>query len=353
MIELKLLRLVLRTLVSLVLFSAPLQAQSLDTPITQADWDNELSINQKKNIEFKGGLNYHLGQEHIDAYQLAISAKNLGGFSTIEFIHKPGEVPKFIAFSDNHGLWMTVELMMKQGRLDSIQIDRMGILIDPKTGKGLNDIESMSIDGTNMVLAFEGKGKLWRLDSLEAKPAISNSIPGVKSFPQNGIESMTRLADGRLFAIAELQRADRSFVLKSGPDRVQLSDSNAAWVERRPGTGAFDKLAVKTRGRLKPGGSTTLNNGDVLVLFKDYKLTSGLNNIAIERFKPGSITAGKVAEGEVLLDVSSHRRPQKILDNMEGIASFLHDGAEYVLLASDNNFNWKHQKNRLLLFRLH
>ena len=343
----------LRFLVVLFSFNTPLHAQTPETQITQAHWDNELRVHQKQNIEFKGGLNYYLGQEHIDAHQLEISAQNLGGFSTIEFVHGPGEIPKFIAFSDNHGLWMTASLIMEQGWLENILIDDMGILIDPETGEGLNDVESMSIDDTGMVLAFEGRGKLWRLNSLEAKPLISNSIPDVKSFHQNGVESMTLLPDGRLFAIAELQRTDKSFVPTAEPDFLRFPDANAAWVERKPGTGVFDKLGVKTRGRLKPGGSTTLDNGDVLVLFKDFKVFSGLNSIAIERFKPSSLIAGTVAVGDVLLDVASHRKPQKILDNMEGIASFMHDGAEYVLLASDNNFDWKHQKNRLLLFRLH
>jgi len=299
-----------------------------------------------------GGVDYCLGQEHIDAYQLSISARHLGGFSTIEFIHTQGEIPKFIAFSDNHGLWMKASLLIEQGKLLGVRIDNMGILVDPETGQGLNDVESMALTKSGMVLAFEGKGKLWYLDSLESEPVISDSIPDVRGFSQNGIESMARLADGRLFAIAELQRADSSFVANNWSNSLGLSDTNAAWIEKKPNSGLFNKIGVKTRGRLKPSGSTTLNNGDVLVLFKDYKILSGLNSIALERFKPESLVQGTEATGEVLLDVASYRRPQVILDNMEGVASFVYAGAEYVLLASDNNFNLKRQQNRLLLFRL-
>ena len=343
---------ILQGIVLLSSVHAYVYAQSANKLITQAHWEEELVVRQMQGIEFMGGIDYRLGQAHIEAYHLAISAQKLGGFSTIEFIHKLGEAPKFIAFSDNHGLWMTATLSIEKGRLVGVQIDKMGILVDPETGEGLNDIESMAITKRGMVLAFEGKGKLWHLESLEAKPVISDSIPDVHGFPQNGIESMTQLADGRLFAIAELQRADRSFVPSTWSGSLRLSDTNAAWIELSPNTGVFNKFGVKTRGRLKPSGSTTLNNGDVLVLFKDYKIISGLNSIALERFKPEFLLQGKEAKGEVLLDVGSYRRPQVILDNMEGIARFMHAGSEYVLLASDNNFNLKQQNNRLLLFRL-
>jgi len=331
---------------------ANLYAQSSSTLVTQAHWDKELVIHQMQGLEFMGGLDYHLGQDHIDAFNLPISSQKLGGFSTIEFIHKPGELPKFIAFSDNHGLWMKTSLLIERGRLVDVRVEQMGILVDPETGQGLDDIESMAITKRGMVLAFERQGKLWRLDSLESEPLLSDSIPDVHGFPQNGIESLAQLADGRLFAIAELQRADSSFVTSSTFKSQPLSDTNAAWIELRPNSGLFNKFGIKTRGRLKPSGSTTLNSGEVLVLFKDYKILSGLNSIALERFKPEALVQGKEAEGKVLLDVASYRKPQEVLDNMEGIASFVHAGYEYILLASDNNFNRKRQNNRLLLFRL-
>jgi len=346
----------LKIFLCLVLLSSAhvhLYAQSPNKPITQAQWDKELVVHQMQGVEFMGGIDYRLGQEHIDAYKLPITSQKLGGFSTIEFIHKPGETPKFIAFSDNHGLWMKATLLIEQGRLVGVRVDQMGILVDPETGLGLNDIESMSTTKRGMVLAFEGQGKLWRIGSLESEPVISDSIQDVHGFPQNGIESLAQLADGRLFAIAELQRADSSFVTSASPKSQRLTDTNAAWIEHRPNSGQFKKFGIKTRGRLKPSGSTTLNNGEILVLFKDYKILSGLNSIALERFKPESLAQGRKVKGQVLLDVASYRRPQEILDNMEGIASFLHAGSEYVLLASDNNFNLKQQNNRLLLFRLH
>jgi len=343
---------ILQALVLLSSVHAHLYAQSAEIQITQAQWDKELVVHQMQGIEFMGGIDYHLDQSHINAFKLPISSQKLGGFSTIEFIHKLSETPQFIAFSDNHGLWMKASLMLEQGSLVGVRVDQMGILKDPETGEGLNDIESMAMTKRGMALAFEGQGKLWRLDSLESKPSISDSIPDVHGFPQNGIESMAQLADGRLFAIAELQRADTSFVTSSSSNSLPLSDTNAAWIEDRPNSGVFNKFGIKTRGRLKPSGSTTLNSGELLVLFKDYKILSGLNSIALERFKPEALVHGKEAQGKVLLDVASYRRPQKILDNMEGIASFVHAGYEYVLLASDNNFNLKQQNNRLLLFRL-
>jgi len=343
---------ILQAIVLLSSVHAHLYAQSSAALITQAHWDKELVVHQMQGLEFMGGIDYRLGEDHIDAFKLPISSQKLGGFSTIEFIHKPGETPRFIAFSDNHGLWMKASVLLEQGRLVGVRVDQMGILEDPETGEGLNDIESMVTTKRGMVLAFEGKGTLWRLDSLESEPVISDSIPDVYGFPQNGIESLAQLADGRLFAIAELQRADSSFVTSASSNPLPLSDTNAAWIELRPNSGLFNKLGIKTRGRLKPSGSTTLSSGEILVLFKDYKILSGLNSIALERFNPEALVLGKEAQGQVLLDVASYRKPQEILDNMEGIASFVHAGYEYILLASDNNFNLKQQNNRLLLFRL-
>lgn len=335
-----------------ITFSTALKAQAVDAIIDSELWADDLEILQYKGIEFRGGLEYSLRDSDQSTLLKPLKSTDLGGFSTIEFVHQGEESPRFIAFSDNNGLWIEMSLSIKEGMLNGVHLSRMGTLIDPQTNEGLEDIESMAGNGSGLFLAFENSGKLWELDNLDSKPKISWPIKGMKGFSQNGIESLTLLGDKRLLAIAELQSAGNDFVSSSALGSLSRKQTRAGWLETGKHSGVFNKLAIRRRGRLDPGGSTTLSGGDVLVLFKHYNLLTGINHIAIELINTRQLEPGVVVAGDVLLDVRSKRRHQRVLDNMEGISSFEYEGATYILIASDDNLHWPRQKNRLLLFRL-
>ncbi len=332
--------------------SAPLFAQSIDKLITPALWRSDLNVIDNTGLEFRGGLDYSLRQTSQKSLAAPLHVDNLGGFSTIEFFHNPGETPRFIAFSDNNGLWIEMSLQIVNGTLSGVDLLRMGTLIDPETQKPLQDIESQARAEKGFYLAFEGSGKLWELDKLDGTPRISAPLKGVKGFHQNGIESLTLLKDKRLLAIAELQVASEDVISTESLGIVPRDQTRMGWMQSSEGSANFETLAFYRRGRLDPGGSTTLANGEVLILYKHYDHISGKNHIAVERVKSSQLKAGSLVGGEVLLEVRSKRRKQQVLDNMEGISSFQLGGETFILLASDDNLHWKNQKNRLLLFRL-
>ncbi len=326
---------------------------TIDARIDQATWSSDLTIESESGLEFRGGLEYRLDKGINQTLKEDIPKADLGEFSAIEFIHADGETPRFIAFSDHQGLWIEVEIQLKEGWLNDMSVLRSGVLFDPESeGQSLVDIESVNWHNGTYHLAFENSGKLWTFSEPGQTPDIAYVLQDFQAFPENGIESLTRLPDGRLFAVAELQTAGKDFVNDVNLNEWKRRNTRAAWVETEEGSRAFNKLAIKRPGKLSPGGSTTLANGDVLILFKHFDILRRTNSMAVERFKAGDLRAQALSGGENLLKVRSKTRPQKVLDNMEGISSFQMDGQSYVMIASDNNLNWKYQKNRLLLFRL-
>jgi hypothetical protein len=339
--------------VALCLISLPLNAQIIDKVITQEIWQDTLKIETEVGLEFRGGLEYRLKKNLDEELANIISEDELGEFSAIEFVHQRGETPRFVAFSDHQGLWIEVEIKLKNGWLNGMTLLRMGVLLDPENKhKALVDIESVNWHEGTYQLAFENSGKLWTFNKLGDTPEIGYVLQDFHNFPENGIESLTRLPDGRLLAVAELQSASKLFVSPANLKDQKRSQTRAAWVETKAGSRIFDPLAIKTPDGLSPGGSTTLANGDVLILFKKFHLLRRINSIAIQRFSAEDFTSQALVAGRSLLKVRSKTSPQLVLDNMEGISSFQREGETFVMIASDNNLNWKHQKNRLLLFRL-
>jgi len=339
--------------VALCLFSLSPNAQIIDSVITQETWQETLDIESEAGLEFRGGLEYRLEKDLDEELAKVISADELGEFSAIEFVHEPGETPRFVAFSDHQGLWIEVEIKLNDGWLSGMTLLRMGVLLDPENKqKALVDIESVNWHAGTYQLAFENSGKLWTFNKLDDTPEIGYVLKDFHKFPENGIESLTRLPDGRLLAVAELQSASKRFVSPANLKGHKRSQTRAAWVETKAGSRSFDPLAIETPDGLSPGGSTTLANGDVLILFKKFHLLRRINSIAIQRFSAEDFKSQALVGGSTLLKARSKTRPQLVLDNMEGISSFQREGETFVMIASDNNLNWKHQKNRLLLFRL-
>jgi len=198
-------------------------------------------------------------------------------------------------------------------------------------GKRWTDAEAMSpgVEG-EIIIAFERDHRIWRYDAGSTIPRVLRPPEEVKSMPGNdGIESLTLLNDGRLFAIAEGSKRE---------------DFTVGWVSR---TGGWDVLTYKTGDGFRATGAATLPGGDVLVLERYYTPRQGVR-IRIKRVDHTTIQAGAEVTGKLIAELT----PPMNIDNFEGIdVRPGPDGVPLVYLISDDNFS-NDQRTLLMMFKL-
>lgn len=189
-------------------------------------------------------------------------------------------------------------------------------------------------DGVWLV-AFENRHRIWRYppspDAFAALPQPV-SIPGELSrAPRNGgLESMTRLPDGRLLLLTEkFSNADGSL---------------KGWLLSEGGTASVSYLASDG---FAPTDVAALPHGDVLLLERRFRPIAGvamcLRCIASDQLRPGARLRGR--------ELASLKMPL-VVDNFEGLAVRPSPrGGLLLYLISDDNFNF-FQQTLLLQFRL-
>ncbi len=189
-------------------------------------------------------------------------------------------------------------------------------------------------DGAWLV-AFENRHRIWRYppapEAFGALPEPVNIPQTLSRAPRNGgVESMTRLPDGRLLVLTEkFHNADGS--LKGW----LLSEGNTAGV------------SYLTSDGFAPTDLAALAQGDVLVLERRYRPTSGvairLRNIPGNQLQPRARLRGR----ELV-----HLNMSVVIDNFEGLAVRESPQGEILLyMISDDNFNF-FQQTLLFQFRL-
>ena len=144
---------------------------------------------------------------------------------------------------------------------------------------------------------------------------------------------MARLADGRLFAIAE--------DLKAGPDAYR------AWIGGGENPISWGLLSYEGTGLFRPVGAATLPSGDVVVLERRFTWVGGVASRLL-RVAAADIVPGARLKG---IELAVLDRPLTAA-NFEGIAAILGvNGATLLYLVSDDNY-WALQRTLLFLFAL-
>ena len=181
--------------------------------------------------------------------------------------------------------------------------------------------------GKGVVVSFEMQPKLLLYPAGGGPPVRLRSPPGLEQAPRNeGIEALTRLADGRLMALTEGLRA---------------RGGTTGWVG---GGRRWSTVTWRTGGGFQPTGATTLPDGDVLVLERRI-LPPGAR---VRLLKSADIAEGAVLDGNEIARFEG----ALTFDNMEGMDARLGDAAEtLVYLVSDDNYSFL-QRTLLLMFRL-
>jgi hypothetical protein len=266
-------------------------------------------------LRFLGGL------------ELTSPDARFGGWSGLEVTGS-----RLISVSDR-GQWLSATVRFDaQGRLAGLsQAQMFPVLGDERDvlrANSLRDAESIARDGAHLFVAFERRHRIRRYAGVEAAGLILQPLPGLAAAPYNGgIEALTALAPGRLFAVAE-----------------ELADETGAWRAWIVEDGARQTLTVSGETRFKPVGLATLPSGDLLLLERRFSPLAGfggrIRRVALADVMPGA----RVEPAEV-----ARLSPPAIADNYEGIAVAHADGRTLVFVISDDNFSI-FQRTLLLAF---
>lgn len=203
----------------------------------------------------------------------------------------------------------------------------------PLMDKSLADAESMApgVHG-EIIVAFERAHRIWAYPPNQTEPRPLPLPDEMRRAPANrGIESLTLLTDGSLFALSE---------------GLGREDAILGWVSNRQG---WSVLLYKGAEGYRPTGAATLPGGDVVVLERYFTPREGVR-IRIRRIEAKTIKAGAAIRGELLAEM----RAPFMVDNFEGIEAIKGPRGETLLfLISDDNFKRRApQKTLLMMFEL-
>ncbi|MEQ8709172.1 MAG: esterase-like activity of phytase family protein [Rhodospirillales bacterium] len=304
----------------ITLTASPSVADPLELKVTPVPlFRDDLTRAELGRLVWRGGLD------------LTSADRRFGGLSALA-IRPDGK--EITAFSD-HGFWVVMTPDYRDGKLVGISGAELGVLAGedgrPLEQSAQRDAESVAVgvDGA-MIIAFERNHRLWAYPPGEVLPSVILSPDEVADAPSNGgIEALTLLQNGKLFAVTE---------------DFGRGDSVVGWISDRKG---WDVVTVRTSGTFKPTGAATLSGGDVLLLERRFGLRGGIGS-RIRRLSQDSIRAGAVIDGPEIARLDAGAT----FDNMEGIGTWMtEDGRQMVYLVSDDNYSAL-QRTYLMLFEL-
>jgi hypothetical protein len=205
----------------------------------------------------------------------------------------------------------------------------------PLQGKVEQDAEALTAlpDGS-FVVGFERRHRLLRYpvtdQPLRGVPTPLDPPAELSSAPPNeGVEALSTLPDGRLFALTE---------------DLAVEGGVRGWTG---GVSGWTPFTFPVAGLPRPAGSACLPSGDVVVLVRGYSPATGVV-VRLERLRAKDLERGGVVPGDLLAELKA----PLTVDNFEGIDTREGpDGEVLLYLASDDNFS-RSQRTLLLMFAL-
>ncbi len=274
-------------------------------------------------LEFRGGL------------RLSSTNAAFGGLSGLRV---SADGARVLAISDRAG-WVRAELRYDaRGMLTGFAGVDMTPMLDAD-GRALvpprSDAEALVLTAAAAYVAFERQPRVLRYDADANGPVAGargrpEAVPAkIVRVPMNeGLETMTALADGRLLVISEGD-------FDGGAVR--------AWILAR-GARPAEALHYVPAAGFNPTDAATLANGDVLVLERRFTVFDRASRIV--RLRAADIRDGARLVGEEL----ARLLPPMQVDNFEGIDAITDpNGGTRIFLVSDDNFS-AFQRTLLLQF---
>lgn len=256
-----------------------------------------------------------------------------GGFSGLAVAADGGYL---IAVSDR-GLRLSAKIVYgSDGNLAGLAEADLGALAgeDGRTLRSSTerDAEALAAGPSGeIIVAFERDHRLLRYLPGQRVPERLPPPEELAAAPANGgIEGLTFLEDGRLFAVAEeLTRGGRA----------------VGWVGDADG---WSPLTYALSDGFVVTDLARLPSGDVLALERRYTMRIGVA-ARVRRIAKDAIAPGAELAGELIAEL----RPPLTVDNMEGISARRDSGTgkTLVYLISDDNFSVT-QRTLLLMFDL-
>lgn len=210
--------------------------------------------------------------------------------------------------------------------------DLRPVAVDGLTGGPLGGVDTSAKDQSDAeevlrvpqgwLVSFERRHRLWLYsDDLGGDHLAVTAPAGMAGLPDNeGVETLARLKDGRIIAIAEGAEGEAT---------------TPAWIG--PLGGPWRQLVYSHVGAFHPTGAATLPNGDLLVVERSFSLLAGMA-MRLRRIPAAQLDGGEggLLTGEELAQLSL----PLTVDNFEAVAVRQRaDGRVVALVLSDDNFN--------------
>jgi hypothetical protein len=319
-------------------------------------------------LRFRGGL------------ELFSDDRDFGGLSAL-LVSNDGA--SFLAVTDQSH-WVTGTLAYEDGNLASARgetiapmLDLQGRPLSDKTGDAeglasgrdgdinrdiLHDILHDIFD--DVLVSFEGEHRVWRYpfgkDGVLAVPeGIALPPEALRASRNTGLEGITRVGDGLLFAVTEHLRDRkgdyRAWILPFVPKAsLQPTPPNPGELTMPPDVPLPRAVTVRPVPPYAMTDVRQLPGGDLLTLERRYNPVDGVG-VQMRRIPAASlrnaVEAGPSAplEGSVLVELDGDFE----IDNMEGLSIRRGARGEILLyVVSDDNFNTPLQRTLLVMFEL-
>ncbi len=273
---------------------------------------------------------------------------------------------RLLAISDT-GSWLTAELRYDGAAPAGITDARIGPLRDldglPFARGRDRDSEGLAVvagtlDRGEALIAFEQNHRIGRFAiGRDGVGPLQGYLPvpaeTAQMWRNTGLESVCRLGGDGPLAGSVVTLAER---FPDGEDHVGWIAPSAGPTQRsRAPGGDWRRLALVRSDNFDLTDCHGLPDGGMLVLERRFYLRDWLSGpkMQLRRFTAAELSAGRASgapmRGEVLITAGAAHE----IDNMEGLAVHTGPAGEIVVsMISDDNFNYRLQRNVLLQFAL-